>query len=44
KPRKPVAHWFRWPNSQFFQKSVRRWRGSDLFPQMVVAKQPDEQD
>ncbi|EGH48994.1 hypothetical protein PSYPI_44291, partial [Pseudomonas syringae pv. pisi str. 1704B] len=32
------------PNSQFFQKSVRRWRGSDLFPQMVVAKQPDEQD
>ncbi|RMU27684.1 hypothetical protein ALP32_04106 [Pseudomonas avellanae] len=32
------------PNSQFFQKSVRRWRGSDLFPQMVIAKPADEQD
>ncbi|MNW09217.1 hypothetical protein D3C71_2061620 [compost metagenome] len=22
------------PNSQFFQKSVRRWRGSDVLPQL----------
>jgi hypothetical protein len=21
------------PNSLFFQRSVRRWRGSDVFPQ-----------
>ena len=26
------------PNSQFFQKSVRRWRGSDVLPQVSVEK------
>ncbi|MDG6404451.1 mechanosensitive ion channel, partial [Pseudomonas quasicaspiana] len=26
------------PNSQFFQKSVRRWRGSDGFPTIAVDK------
>jgi small-conductance mechanosensitive channel len=26
------------PNSQFFQKSVRRWRGSDVLPMVAVEK------
>ena len=26
------------PNSQFFQKSVRRWRGSDVLPQASLEK------
>ena len=26
------------PNSQFFQKSVRRWRGSDVLPQASIEK------
>lgn len=29
------------PNSQFFQKSVRRWRGSDGFPTIAVDKTPE---
>lgn len=31
------------PNSQFFQKSVRRWRGSDVLPVASVEKQPGDQ-
>ncbi|MET0124927.1 MAG: mechanosensitive ion channel family protein [Pseudomonas caspiana] len=29
------------PNSQFFQKSVRRWRGTDGFPTIAVDKTPE---
>jgi small-conductance mechanosensitive channel len=29
------------PNSQFFQKSVRRWRGSDGFSTIAVDKTPE---
>lgn len=32
------------PNSQFFQKSVRRWRGSELYPQSANPAPQDEQD
>ena len=30
------------PNSQFFQKSVRRWRGTDGFPTIAVEKTADQ--
>ena len=30
------------PNSQFFQKSVRRWRGTDGFPTIAVEKASDQ--
>jgi small-conductance mechanosensitive channel len=30
------------PNSQFFQKSVRRWRGTDGFPTIAVEKTPEQ--
>ena len=29
------------PNSQFFQKSVRRWRGTDGFPTIAIDKTPE---
>jgi small-conductance mechanosensitive channel len=28
------------PNSQFFQKSVRRWRGSDAMPLTSLVDKP----
>ena len=31
------------PNSQFFQKAVRRWRGSDIVPQVMIEKPMGEQ-